>query len=66
MVENKVIPDPYWIAGFTSEGCFFVDVNKSQRYKAGGQVLLRFYLTQHSRDEYLMRNLLNYLGVGKY
>jgi hypothetical protein len=29
------------------------------------QVLLRFKLTQHSRDEELFRSLVNYLGCGK-
>ena len=29
-------------------------------------MLLKFYLTQHNRDECLMRSLVNYFEVGKY
>jgi len=32
----------------------------------GFQVQLVFQLTQHSRDEQLMRSLVEYVGCGKY
>lgn len=34
LVENNVIPHPYWMAGFVSgEGCFFIDILKSTSSK---------------------------------
>lgn len=52
------IKDPNWLAGFTSgEGCFLVRIINSSSHRLGFQVLLVFKLTQHSRDEQLMRSL---------
>jgi hypothetical protein len=36
----------------------------SSTHHLGFQVLLRFIITQHSRDEQLMRSLVEYLGCG--
>lgn len=47
-------------------GCFYISITKSSQYKSGAQVKLRFQLTQHSRDEQLMRSLVEYLGCGVY
>lgn len=67
LVENQVIPDPNWVAGFSSaEGCFFVRISKSETHKTGAQVVLRFSISQHSRDEVLMISLVNYFGIGTY
>lgn len=64
LVENKVIPDPQWLAGFTSgEGCFFINIFKSKT-KTGIAVRLRFILAQHVRDEQLMRSLIELFGCG--
>ena len=61
LVKNKTIENPEWLAGFvTAEGCFFVRVRKSKT-KTGFRVELVFQITQHSRDEQLMRNLIEYL-----
>jgi len=58
---------PQWIAGFTSgEGYFGVKILSSSTIKSGKQVKLIFQLTQHSRDEILMKNLVDYFGCGKY
>ena len=58
-VINIKIPDPNWLAGFTSaEGSFMVQV------KTSGQVQLVFRLGQHSRDEQLMESLIYYLHCG--
>ncbi len=57
--------DPYWLVGFTTgEGCFFVDIFPSKTYKAGYQVKLKFQLTQHKRDEQLMKSLIEYFDCG--
>ena len=58
----KEIPDPQWLAGFTSaEGCVKVNIQKSPKAKLGETVNLIFQLTQHMRDEELMKILINYL-----
>ena len=64
-VLDYKIPDPNWLAGFTTaEGSFMVRVMDRQNSRT--QVLLRFKLTQHLRDEQLMRSLVDYLGCGKF
>lgn len=58
--------DPHWIAGFTAgEGCFSVNIQESKTVKIGFQVQLRFKLTQHSKDELLMKSLITYFGCGQ-
>lgn len=56
--------DPYWLAAFTSaEGCFLIRIYKSKT-KLGMAVKLVFQLTQHNRDEQLMRSLIKYFDCG--
>lgn len=56
--------DPYWLAGFTSgEGCFSVSIVKSRNIEL---IRLRFYLSQHTRDEELMKSLTEYFNCGFY
>jgi len=62
---SRIMLDPYWLVGFTTgEGCFFVDIFTSKTYKAGYQVKLKFQLTQHKRDEQLMKSLIEYFDCG--
>ena len=64
LVEDQMIDDPYWVAGFISgEGCFFINI-KPSTHKSGYQVLLVFQVSQHSRDEQLMKSLISYFGCG--
>ena len=64
-VDNILIQDPNWIAGFTTgEGCFSVTVINSANRRLGFQVQLAFRLTQHSRDEELLKSLIEYYGCG--
>ncbi len=64
MIYQDII-DPYWIVGFTSaEGSFLVKLMKSSAYKTGTQVQLEFNLTQHLRDERLIRSFIEYYGCG--
>ena len=64
-VKNQKIKDAKWLAGFTSgEGCFLIHLQKSKT-KLGETVNLVFKLTQHSRDEQLMRSLINYFHCGQ-
>ena len=64
LVEIAKIPDPNWLAGFTSaEGCFIVKMTLSKT-KIGYAVQLIFQITQHSRDEILLRSIISYLNCG--
>ena len=64
LVENAIIPDPNWLAGFTSaEGCFFIKIRESNT-KIGYRVELVFQVTQHSPDEKLLRRIISYLICG--
>nr|YP_009574379.1 hypothetical protein [Arthrobotrys musiformis]QBM31497.1 hypothetical protein [Arthrobotrys musiformis]QBM31647.1 hypothetical protein [Arthrobotrys musiformis] len=66
VVVNQTIPDPQWVAGFTSgEGCFFINIFNSKT-KIGFGTKLSFQITQHSRDEQLMKSLIVYFGCGSY
>ena len=56
-----------WVAVFTSgEGYFGVKLLSSSTIKTGTQVKLIFQLTQHTRDELLLKSLVDYFGCGKY
>jgi hypothetical protein len=64
-VETQKIPHPEWVAGFTSgEGCFFVKITKG-RNNVGIGIQLVFQITQHIRDEELIKNLVTYFGCGR-
>jgi hypothetical protein len=62
---NKPSICPEWIAGFASaEGCFFVNIFKSPTHKLKEGVQLEFSLTQHYRDELLMKSLIEFFNCG--
>lgn len=64
IVTDQTIKNPYWLAGFVSaEGCFYVDIFKSQT-KIGWAIKLGFKITQHSRDEDILRIIKECLGCG--
>jgi hypothetical protein len=53
------------VSGFVAaEGCFFVNIYKSVTYKLKEGVQLEFNLTQHFRDELLMRSIIEFLDCG--
>ena len=65
-VQPPKVFNSQWLAGLVSgDGCFFVSIFKSPT-KLGEAVRLMFTITQHNRDEQLMKNLVNYLGFGRY
>ncbi|RPB17875.1 homing endonuclease [Terfezia boudieri ATCC MYA-4762] len=67
LVVSQEIKDPNWVAGFASgDGCFMVKVKKSSESKTGYFISLAFQLTQHSRDEQLMKSFGEFFGCGKY
>lgn len=54
------------MAGFiTGEGCFFIKVNKN-RNKAGVCVQLVFQVSQHMRDQELLKSFVSYFNCGQY
>lgn len=58
--------DPQWVAGFTSgDGTFIVSIRNSKSSQTDGRVSLTFALIQHSRDELLVKSLVDYFGFGK-
>jgi hypothetical protein len=65
LVEDYNIPDPQWVAGFTSgEGCFYIVVSKSNSESELFNVRLRFILSQDARDGHLMRSFTSYFNCG--
>jgi len=64
LITKQKILDPEWIAGFVSgEGCFMIKINKPIGNRIS-QVLLAFQITQHKRDEPLMRSFIEYFSCG--
>jgi len=64
--QNTLALHPQWVAGFTSgDGSFKVNIRESEAYKVGGRVVIIFVLTQHIRDELLIRSLVNFFGCGQ-
>lgn len=56
---------PGWLAGFTSaEGSFMIRISNYLNHKFNKKIQLEFNLTQHARDERLMKMIANYLKVG--
>ncbi len=63
-VVDQIIQDPNWLAGFVSgEGCFQIKIFKSKT-TVGEAIKLEFQATQHSRDELLMKSLIEYFECG--
>nr|YP_009262006.1 LAGLIDADG endonuclease [Chrysoporthe austroafricana]AMX22081.1 LAGLIDADG endonuclease [Chrysoporthe austroafricana] len=66
MLEDITIPDPEWMAGFVSgEGCFLVQISKYGKDKLDG-VSLSFKVSQHLRDELLLRSFIPFFGCGLF
>jgi LAGLIDADG endonuclease len=43
-----------------------IKIIKYSAHNSGFQVKLEFKITQHSRDEQLMKNLISFFGCGRY
>ena len=64
-IETTEIPDPNWIAGFsTAESCFDVRINKNQKFNLGYKTQLRFRISQHERDRAPLALISKYLKCG--
>lgn len=67
IIRITEIPNPNWIAGFSSaEGCFLLTISKScAKNKIGQIVQLTFKISQHHRDKHLLELISKYLNCGK-
>lgn len=64
LAVNTKIPNSYWMAGFTSgDGCFSITVHKSS---SKFYVRLVFSISQHNKDESLIRSMVDFFGCGSY
>ena len=62
---NNLKLHPQWVSGFTSgDGCFKCGIRESTLNKAGSTVVLIFVLTQHIRDELLLKSFIDFFGCG--
>ena len=50
------------VRGSEGEGCFYISIRKN-RTKLG--VSAKFFISQHSRDEELMKSLMNFFDCGR-
>jgi hypothetical protein len=65
-ITSSEIPHQEWMAGFvTGEGCFFIKLTKG-RNKAGVGISLSFQVSQHIRDEVLLKSFVVYFKCGRY
>nr|YP_010608735.1 hypothetical protein PNX16_mgp036 [Drechslerella dactyloides]WAN89815.1 hypothetical protein [Drechslerella dactyloides] len=64
LAVNTKIPHSYWMAGFTTgDGCFAVTESKSS---SRINVRLSFSISQHSKDESLIRSMVDFFDCGSY
>jgi len=55
----------HWIAGFTSgDGCFKSSIRESKSHKGRSTVVIIFILTQHIRDEILLKSFIDFFECG--
>lgn len=62
VIDYEGIPHPNWLVGFIDgEGCFYVNT-RNNKSKSG--VRMAFIISQHSRDYFLISNIVSYLNYG--
>ncbi|PIQ67194.1 MAG: hypothetical protein COV95_00070 [Candidatus Zambryskibacteria bacterium CG11_big_fil_rev_8_21_14_0_20_40_24] len=58
-VSNK------YVVGLTDgEGCFYVNIGKSSRYRSGYRIQLHFHLKMQEKDKKLLEKVKNTIGCG--
>ena len=61
LVEKMAVPHPQWMAGFVSgEGSFSINTSIQAENKS---VSLSFRVSQHIKDEELLKSFVNYFGA---
>ena len=63
--QKYLITSEWQVPKYTGEGCFFIKVNKN-RNKAGVRVQLVFQVSQHIRDQELLKSFVSYFNCGQY
>lgn len=64
---SEIPLDPNWVSGFVDgEGCFAVEIFKSKASKLGYATNLRFSISQHARDNFLIKGLISYFNCGNF
>lgn len=65
-VLPPILQNSSWLAEFVAaEGCFIIRIWESPSNKTGIGVCLAFTITQHIRDEALLRSIIEYLHCGR-
>nr|WLN31625.1 hypothetical protein [Cordyceps militaris] len=65
-INTPIVPHEAWLSGFTSgEGSFLIRIGKSKD-KVVSRAQLVFTISQHIRDELLLKSIINYLNCGNY
>lgn len=66
LINKQEVPHSGWLSGFTSgEGSFLIRIGKSSNQVASRAQLV-FTISQHTRDENLLKSIINYLNCGTY
>jgi len=61
MNKEKNNLNPYWVTGFTDvEGCLYVRISKSNKYKIGWRVQSCFQIGLHIRDKDLLLQIKSF------
>ncbi len=59
------VSNEYGVGLTDGEGCFYVNVGKSPRYRAGYRIQLHFHLKMQERDRDLLEKVKNTIGCGE-
>nr|YP_010556899.1 LAGLIDADG endonuclease [Cordyceps blackwelliae]UYS92281.1 LAGLIDADG endonuclease [Cordyceps blackwelliae] len=68
LINTPIVPHEAWLSGFTaqaSEGSFLIRIGKSKD-KVASRAQLVFTISQHIRDELLLKSIIDYLNCGTY
>ena len=60
-----VVSNDYVVGLTDGEGCFYVNVGKSSRYRTGYRIQLHFHLKMQERDRELLEKVRNTMGCGE-
>lgn len=64
--RTKPVITPEYIVGLTDgEGCFYVQIRESERYRAGATVHLHFHIKMKAADEQLLKKVKRKLECGE-
>ena len=58
------VSDEYVVGLTDGEGCFYVNIGKSSRYRSGYRMQMHFHLKMQERDRDLLEKVKNTIGCG--